>query len=91
MVDFPELGKHLPSDSSVLIFASTAILIFPSRFFAFWAGIHVGVRLPKQHIIILAHMDLVVSKAQFTKILICIMLKVIWSHGMLRTAASILH
>ena len=23
MVDFPELGEHLPSDSSVLIFAST--------------------------------------------------------------------
>jgi len=26
LVDFPELGKHLPSDSSVLIFASTSWL-----------------------------------------------------------------
>ena len=29
MVDFPELGEHLPSDSSVLIFASTHLLACP--------------------------------------------------------------
>jgi len=29
LVDFSELGEHLPSDSSVLIFASTYLLARP--------------------------------------------------------------
>ena len=37
-------------------------------------SIHVVVHLPEQHTIILAHMDLVISKAQFMKIIICIII-----------------
>ena len=52
-----------------------AILVLPSRFLAFWAHIHFGIALPEQHTIILAHMDLVISKAQFTEIFLCLIIR----------------
>jgi hypothetical protein len=51
-----------------------AILIFPSRLLAFWIDIQFGIILPEQHTVITEHMDHVVSKAQFTKILPCLII-----------------